>query len=192
MGESGTGEGDAEGGGTVRRMRHLLLAALALAACSSDPPPQCGAGGTSCADAGSPLDRPQVVDLGSLDTGADAVDAGALLIDDPPASRDLPALVDVQPDVVDAGTARLDGCGLDPDGACITPGDVPPDQGVPDSGPTDMPVDRPDVRIACSSAGGPDLACVSNSDCSVCIPGALGEPWCCSGGYCRSSSTTCP
>lgn len=180
MGESGTGEGDAEGGGTVRRMRHLLLAALALAACSSDPPPQCGTGGTSCADAGSPLDRPHVVDLGPLDAGADVVDAGVLLIDDPPASTDR-LVLDVQPAVVDAGGARLDGCGLDPDGACIVPGDVPPDQGMADSGPTDAPVDRPesDARVVCT---GDDVRCTTNEECqAACLPYPGGFGWCCPG-----------
>lgn len=57
-------------------MRPLFLAALALAACSSDPPPQCGAGGTSCADAGAPLDRPSVntPDVQAIDAGFDVAD----------------------------------------------------------------------------------------------------------------------
>ena len=76
---------------------------MALAACSSDPP-RCGEDGTSCADAGMPLDRPDVDVVQMVDLGADL---GAVLIDDPPASRDLPDLVDVQ--VVDAGAdAGLD------------------------------------------------------------------------------------
>lgn len=95
-----------------------LLALLAtLAACSSDPP-RCGEGGTSCADAGAPLDRPGVDDVTPVDLGVDAgADLGAALIDDPPASRDLPELVDVQPDV-QTGDAGAD-VGLD------VPRDVP-------------------------------------------------------------------
>lgn len=40
---------------------------------------------------------------------------------------------------IDAGPVRRDGCGLDPDGACIVPGDVPPDTGVWPG--IDVPVD---------------------------------------------------
>lgn len=165
-------------------MRHILLASIALAACSSDPPPQCGSGGTSCADAGSPLDRPQVVDLGPLDAGSDVVDAGSLLVDDPPTSTDR-LVVDVQPDVVDAGPTRLDGCGLDPDGACITPGDVPPDQGVPDTGPTDAPVDRveSDARLNC--VADENVRCTAHEECqAACVPRDPSSgfiAWCCPG-----------
>lgn len=160
-------------------MRHILLAALTFAACASKDPPlpppdaatcpaACMAAGGVCAS-GICVYPP--IDSGMVDVGGgmdvQQVDAVDVFIATDPAP-----IVDQG---IDAGAP-----------------DVPGDQGAPDSGTTDAPVDRPDVRIACSSAGGPDLACLTNNDCSVCIPGALGEPWCCSGGYCRSSSTTCP
>lgn len=86
---------------------------MALAACSSDPP-RCGEGGTSCADAGMPLDRPDVDVVQLVDLG---VDAGALLIDDPPASD--VSTTDVQPDV-QTTDARADAAAVDD-----VPQDVP-------------------------------------------------------------------
>jgi hypothetical protein len=161
-------------------MRAPALLCLALAACSSDP-----CQGANCTfnqvDSGPAAeDRPRDNEAGApLDTGADvpAVDAG----DDRPSAIDAGA---------DAGPADV--------GAEVFFGELPPivedvrDAGV-DTGAADAGSDVPaaDVRMACGGAM-PDLPCRSHSDCAVCIPGALGEPWCCSaGGYCGLSNGAC-
>lgn len=113
-------------------MRPLLVAAaVLLAACSSDPVPT-----DSSLDVGSvadaTTDRPDTsapMDV-QVDAGFDVVDVFV--------ATDPAPIVDTG---FDAGPVRVDGCGLDPDGACVAPGDVPPDQGAPDVGTADSGTD---------------------------------------------------
>lgn len=216
-------------------------AELPVTVCTPNVPVACVCDGVApgtqaCSADGSHLDPCRCPDAGPLDAGRgagdagfDVVDAGAVLIDDPPTATDRPerdnGLVcapgsvtepcscvgggqgvqicndagtafigcarcpvdrpDAAADVVDASAGRLDGCGLDPDGACIVPGDVPPDQGAPDA------------RLNCQTAT--SVPCRTSAECvAACLPSTSFDfvRWCCIGGgelgECGgTTSTTC-
>jgi len=156
-------------------MRRLPLLVLLLAACSSDPAPTDSGMDVAALDNGDAVVGTDPAPF--LDRGFDAsVDAGDV-VDAFIGTEPIP-LLDIQtPDVpFDTQPGLMDGCGLDPDGACIVPGDVPPDQGVPDAGADvtavadadDVPsADVALVEVGTGGAMGPEntaMACMDGFD----------------------------